>query len=167
MDEHADRTPLACDDAPPPLLWTWFPRHQAGIGTLLDALATFGDALCARTIPAGLRARAALRVAAIESCPRCIQEAARRARRARVSLAEIGEAEHGLAATAHDTAALEFVHAVAGSSGEVGQPAIDAARAAGLSDTQLAELVALAALAMASHMLRHGDHEPDRAVGED
>ncbi len=112
----------------------------------LDGYLTLSGALGAGKLPAPLRERIALAVAERNSCDYCLAAHTVLGASAGLDDAAILSARRGEAADPRIAAALRFAAAVVDTRGGVSDATLDAARAAGLGDGELVEIVAHVAL---------------------
>ncbi|TAJ15193.1 MAG: carboxymuconolactone decarboxylase family protein [Planctomycetota bacterium] len=130
-------------------------RTMASSPAVLDAYLAFSGALAGGSLSAKLREQIAVTVAEANRCDYCL--AAHHAIGARVGLSprDLELARSADAADAKAKAVLVLARAVAKKHGEVSDADVASARAAGLSDGELAEVVANVALNAFTNSFNH------------
>lgn len=147
-------TPLADDDVPPRVMKT-FDQARAAIGKVpnlfrvlahapaaLDVYTGGQGALRGGVLPAATREMIAIAVATANGCDYCLAAHTGAARAAGVSPEDRASAQLGRVSNPHTEAVLKLALAINESHGRNATPALDTARAAGLSDAEILETVA-------------------------
>lgn len=117
-------------------------KVMANSPALLNGYLQLSSALAKGSLPASLRERIALVVAEENGCAYCLSAHTYLASNvAKVDAAEIASARQAESADARIRAALRFASAVNTTRGGVGDDQLAAARAAGLSDGEIAEII--------------------------
>jgi uncharacterized peroxidase-related enzyme len=114
--------------------------------TTLRGYLGFSDALAAGSLTAAERERIAVLTAEVNECGYCLAGHLLAGRAAGLSEAELAASRLGEATDTRAAALLRFAGAVLGHGGDVPDAVLDAARAAGLTDAELIEVVAEVAL---------------------
>ena len=113
----------------------------------LEGYLALSGALAKGTLPAATRERVALAVAEINGCNYCLAAHTYFGKHlAKLSDDEIAANRAGTSTDAKADAAVRFAAQVARARGHVGEPALQAVRAAGYSDAQVIEIVMHVAL---------------------
>lgn len=122
-------------------------KAMANSPAVLKAYLGFSGELAGGTLPAQLRERIALLAAQENGCDYCLSAHTFLAeKQAGLDANAISQARRGEAAEAKDAGALAFAAAVLRSKGGVDDAELKSAREAGLSDEEIAEVVANVAL---------------------
>lgn len=125
-----------------PNLFTTLANSPAALGAFLN----FSDALSNGLLDAGLRARIALAVGQRNGCQYCVSAHTAIGKAVGLPENEISESRRGQARDTKAAAALSFSRLVLDKRGVVSDADFDAVRKAGLSDGEIAEIVANVAL---------------------
>lgn len=125
-----------------PNLFTTFAHSPA----VLEAYLSFSKALSGGVLPAKLREQVALAVAGRNGCSYCASAHTYIGKGAGLDEAEMTANLACRSSDAKTQAALDFVKAVNDQRGHVSDAALSAARAAGYTDAEIAELIANVAL---------------------
>ena len=147
-------TPLADDEVAPRVTKT-FDQARAAMGKVpnlfrvlahapaaLDVYTGGQGALRSGVLPAATREMIAIAVATANGCDYCLAAHTGAARAAGVSPEDRASAQLGRVSDPHAQAVLKLALAVNESHGRDATPALEAARAAGLSDAEILETVA-------------------------
>lgn len=121
-------------------------RAMANSPAVLRAYAQFNAALSAGTLPAPIREQISLVVAESNACAYCLSAHSAIGKMLGLKPAQLDAARQGQSEDPRTGAALTFAQAVIDARGGVGESDLRAARSAGLTDAQLAEIVAAVAL---------------------
>lgn len=121
-------------------------RTMAASSSVLDGYLALSSALRRGVLPAALQEQLALAVAEANACDYCLSAHTALGRHAGVSPAELESNRDGRSGDPKTAAALRFALAVVDRRGGVSDEALDAVRAAGFSDGEIAEIVAHVAL---------------------
>jgi uncharacterized peroxidase-related enzyme len=121
-------------------------RVAANSPAALNALAGLNGALAKGRLRAKVRESIALAVAQENGCDYCLSAHTALGKGAGLSDADIASARAGKATDPHAEAILALTGEIVRKRGAVGADAIEAARAAGVTDTELVEIVAHVAL---------------------
>ncbi|WP_433236890.1 carboxymuconolactone decarboxylase family protein [Streptosporangium sp. CA-135522] len=122
-------------------------KAMANSPAVLAAYLEFSGALAGGELPAAVRERIALLVAQENECDYCLSAHSYIATNlAGLTAAEAHSARHGQAADPHVEAALTFAATVVRTRGDIDDAGLEAAREAGLSDGEIAEVVGHVAL---------------------
>jgi uncharacterized peroxidase-related enzyme len=141
-------------------------RVMANSPAVLDGYVRFSAALGAGDLPQEVRERIALLVAEENGCAYCLSAHSYIAERALgLPPAEIAAARRGSSADPRVTALLGLASAVNQGRGRVSDEILDGARAAGLSDGEIAEVIAqVAANAFTNYFAKAAQVEIDFPV---
>ncbi len=121
----------------------------------LDGYLALRDALTRGVLRARIREQLALLIAQENGCGYCVAAHTMRMDKLGASDEEIISTRRGEDADAHTTAILEVARTVLRDGGRVGDEQLAKARAAGVSDAELAEIVAHVALNTLSNFFNH------------
>jgi len=121
-------------------------RAMAASPAVLDAYLSFSGALGRGTLSPGAREQLALLTAAENSCGYCAAAHTVLGGRAGVSPDDLSAALHAEASDPRTAAALRLARAIIAERGFVSDEDLDAARAAGLTDGEIGEVVGNVAL---------------------
>jgi uncharacterized peroxidase-related enzyme len=121
-------------------------RVMANSPAVLQAYAQFNGALSGGKLPAPLREQIAILTAESNACVYCLSAHSALARKAGVPQGQIDRARQGESPDARTQAALTFAQGVIDARGGIGDSDVKAIRAAGYSDAEIAEIVAVVAL---------------------
>jgi uncharacterized peroxidase-related enzyme len=121
-------------------------RAMAASPAAVQAYAQFAGALQHAKLSGGVREQIALLTAQTNGCDYCLSAHTALGKMAGLSGPDLERARHGEASDPKATAALRFARAVLETGGGVSEAQFRAAREAGLSDGELAEVVAAVAL---------------------
>ena len=121
-------------------------RVMANSPAVLQGYAQFSGALAGGSLPAKVREQIALLTAETNSCDYCLSAHSALGKLAGLSQSQIDGARNGESADKLTLGSLTLAQAVLGARGGVSEREIAAARAAGLTDGQIAEVVAAVAL---------------------
>jgi len=121
----------------------------------LEAYLTFSGALDKGALPAAVRAQIAIAVAEANGSGYCLSAHTALGRTAGLGEAELSACRRAESSDPKTDAALKFALAVVASRGEVSGEEIDSARAAGLADGELAEVVANVAVNVFTNYFNH------------
>lgn len=122
---------------------------------VLDAYFAFSGALANGSLDAKVREQIALLVGQINDCQYCLAAHTAIGKGAGLNDEEINSARKGSAADAKVAAILAFARKVVESKANVSDADVDAAKAAGLSDGEVAEVVANVALNLFTNYFNH------------
>lgn len=117
-------------------------RTMAQSPAVLEAYLAFGAALRKGLLPAKLQEQIALAVAEANACGYCLSAHSALGRGAGLSSDEIGASRDGRASDPKTAAALQFARAVIDRRGGVTDQDVARVRAAGLTDGEIAEILA-------------------------
>lgn len=120
-------------------------RTMAASPNVLKAYLDFSGTL-GQTLDAGEREQIALAVAEVNGCDYCASAHSVIGKMAGLTPEAITDARRGTASSPRTKAIVEFSAAIARSRGQVSDFEVDAAKAAGLTEAELAEVVANVAL---------------------
>lgn len=121
-------------------------RGMAVAPALLQGYAQLNGALSTSKISGAIREQIALLTAEANGCDYCLSAHTALGKMAGVSAHDLDAARHGNASDAKAAAALRFAGAVIQTRGGVSESDFSKARAAGLSDQEMAEIVGVVAL---------------------
>ncbi|MEV0069620.1 carboxymuconolactone decarboxylase family protein [Amycolatopsis sp. NPDC050768] len=122
-------------------------RAMANSPALLQAYLGLSGALAGGTLPAGVRDQLALTVAQYNGCSYCLSAHSYLGEHvAKVSPDELERARHATSADPHTAAVLGLADAIVRTRGHVGAEVLDKARADGVTDSEIAEIVGQVAL---------------------
>jgi uncharacterized peroxidase-related enzyme len=121
-------------------------RVAANSPAALSALVAMNGALAKGRIRAKLRESIALEVAQENGCDYCLSAHSALGKGAGLNEAEIAQARSGGAADPHADAALKLAGEIVRSRGRIGPDALARAKAAGVSDAEIVEIVGHIAL---------------------
>ena len=115
---------------------------MANAPSVLEAYMALNAALAHSSLPADLRERIALTVAAANSCDYCLAAHAAGAKALKIDDAEIAHAREAKSANPHYQAALKFARAIVEDLGMVTDEEFAAVKKAGWSDAAVLEITA-------------------------
>lgn len=121
-------------------------KVMANSPAVLQGYLGFSGALAAGTLEAKLREEIALAVGEQNSCQYCVSAHTAIGKMTGLTDAEIESARRGHATSPKNAAALQFARQLVAKQGRIGNADVDAARGAGLSDAEIAEVIAHVAL---------------------
>jgi len=121
-------------------------RVMVNSPAVLEAYIGFSSALDGGSLNANIRERIALGTAEADQCDYCLSAHSTIGKLVGLNEAEILESRHAQAADAKTAAALQFSRVLIEKRGAASEAEVDAARAGGLTNGELAEVVALTAL---------------------
>ena len=121
-------------------------RTMAQSAAVLDAYLGFAAALRRGSLPVALHEQIALAVAEANSCDYCLSAHTALGRAAGLSNDDLAASREARAADPKAAAALEFARAVVDRRGDVRDQDLARVRAAGYTDGEIAEVIALVAL---------------------
>jgi AhpD family alkylhydroperoxidase len=107
-------------------------------------------------LSAHLREQIALTVGQANECGYCIAAHSAIGQKVGLSMAELAQARHGLAADHKGTEALSFARKLVDQRGRVTDADVDHVRRAGYSDGEINEIVANVALSIFTNYFNHG-----------
>lgn len=123
-------------------------RTMAVAPAVLSGYLQLSGTLAGGTLSAKLREQLALTVAQANGCGYCLAAHCAIGGMAGLTKEQLQDSRHGIASNSHDHAALHLAHAILDERGRVSDEELAAARAAGLNDTEIAEVVANVALSI-------------------
>jgi uncharacterized peroxidase-related enzyme len=123
-------------------------RTMASSPAVLEGYLSFGAALAGGAFPARLREQIALAVAEANACDYCLSAHSALGRLAGLKDEDIASSREGAATDPKTQAALRFAVAVVAGKGDVNDDEFARARGAGLSDGEIAEILAHVAINM-------------------
>lgn len=145
---------------------------------VLDAYLGLGTALSKTSLSAKLREQIALTVGEVNGCRYCLSAHTALGKMQGLSDEEINDSRNGVSPDRKTEAVLQFARKIVAERGCVSDTAISATRSAGVSDTELAEIVGIVALNLFSNYFNHvagtdvdfpevkaSAHEPSCACG--
>lgn len=121
-------------------------RVMANSPAVLEAYIAFSGALDGGSLNAKIRERIALGTAEVNRCDYCLSAHSTIGKLVGLNESEILESRQGHAADGKPAAALRFSRALVERRGAVSEADVDAARKGGLTNGEIAEVVALTAL---------------------
>jgi uncharacterized peroxidase-related enzyme len=127
-------------------------RSMAHSPALLGGYLALSGALAEARLDVATRERIALALAEANRCGYCLSAHAVLGRMAGLAPDEIAAARTGRSAEAKAHEALRLALAIGETTGDVGAAALDAARAAGLDDAEIVEIVGVVALNLLTNM---------------
>lgn len=130
-------------------------KTMAQSPAVLEAYLNFGGALGRGQLNAKLREQIALISAEINGCGYCASAHTAIGKMVGLGAEEILAARHGRAADAEADAALRFVQKIIVSRGEVSDADLEAVKAAGFGDGEIAEIIANVALNIFTNYFNH------------
>ncbi|MBR8640401.1 carboxymuconolactone decarboxylase family protein [Streptomyces tuirus] len=120
-----------------------FARAMANSPSALQGYLGLSTALREGVLPAGMRERIALAMAELNGCHYCLSAHTQLAPRlAKLTTEEIEAARRGTSSDPKAAAVLRLAVEIAGNRGRVGDDALADARAAGLTDEEIVEVIA-------------------------
>jgi uncharacterized peroxidase-related enzyme len=128
---------------------------MANAPAVLDAYLALNASLSHSSLPADLRERLALTVAAANSCDYCLAAHAAGAKALKIDDAEIALAREGKSTNPHYEAALKFARAVVEDIGMVTDAEFAAVKKAGWSDAAALEITACVAANIFTNYFNH------------
>jgi uncharacterized peroxidase-related enzyme len=128
---------------------------MANAPAVLEAYLAMNAALTHSSLPADLRERLALTVAAANSCDYCLAAHAAGAKALKIDDAEIALAREGKSSNPHYQAALTFARAVVEDIGMVTDDEFAAVKKAGWSDAAVLEITASVAANIFTNYFNH------------
>jgi uncharacterized peroxidase-related enzyme len=134
-----------------PNIYATFAHSPAALEYLLGG----NRALAKMTLPGALREAVALAVAGITGCDYCAAAHTLMARQAGASAEEATANLCGESTDPRTQAAIDFASAVVAGEGHVNDSDLDAARAAGFADAQIAELIVVVAHNLLTNYFNH------------
>jgi len=135
-------------------------RVMAQAPATLDGYVAFSGALGAGKLSAKVREQIALAVAETNLCRYCLSAHAAIGAKVGLTPAEIDAARHATAADPKAAAAVRLARAIVTQRGEVSDAELQKARAAGLGDGELLEVVANVALNLFTNYVNHVARTP-------
>ncbi len=127
-------------------------RSMAHSPALLGGYLALSGALSEARLDAPIRERIALALAETSRCGYCLAAHVVLGRMAGLAPEEIDAARRGVSGDAKAEAALRLALAIREHTGDVGAPALADARAAGLDDAEIVEIVGVVALNLLTNM---------------
>ncbi len=121
----------------------------------LNAYISFGRAIEAGQLPAALREQIAITVATANSCDYCLSAHTALGKLAGLSNDALASAQQATAADPKSTAGLRFAASVVRNRGQLPAAELQALRAAGYSDGEIAELVAVIGINIFTNYFNH------------
>lgn len=135
-------------------------RVMAHAPAVLDGYLGLSGALAGGVLPPAVREQLALAVGEANGCDYCVSAHSFLGKKAGLSADAVLDARRGTAAEAGPDALLRFARAVLDTRGRVSDADIDAVRAAGYGDAEVAEAVAHVALNVLTNFLNNVAHTP-------
>lgn len=130
-------------------------RVMANSPALLKSYLAMSDALAHGSFSTKLRERIALLCAQFNRCEYCVSAHTAIGKMVGLSDADLADAREGKAADPRDAAVLQLAQAMVQHRGHVTDAQLQAARAAGLTDTQIAEVVGVVTLNILTNYINH------------
>ena len=130
-------------------------RTMSAAPAVLNAYAAMSGALAKGTLSAALRERIALAVGQKNECGYCVSAHSLIGSKSGLSPADVEASRRGRAADARDDAAVKFALALVARNGHVGDAEVAQARAAGLTDAEILEVVGATALNVFTNWFNH------------
>jgi len=121
-------------------------RVMANSPAVLEAYLQFSGALAGGALDAKLREQLALEVGEQNSCQYCVSAHSAIGKMVGLPDSEIESARNASSASPRNTAALQFARAIVTTKGDVADSDFAAIRSAGLTDGEIAEIIAHVAL---------------------
>jgi uncharacterized peroxidase-related enzyme len=135
-------------------------RVLANAPVALEGYLNFSEALAGGTLDPKVRAQIGLTVAECNMCSYCLSASAFMGEKAGLSRDEIANAIRAFASDPRTDAVLKLARTIIVQRGEVGDPDLQRARAAGLTDGELVETVANIALNIFTNYINHVARPP-------
>lgn len=135
-------------------------RVLANAPVALEGYLNFSEALAGGTLKPKVRAQIGLTVAECNMCSYCLGASALMGQRAGLSRHEIADAIRACSSNPRTDAVLKLARTIIVQRGEVGDPDLQRARAAGLTDGELVETVANIALNIFINYIDHVARPP-------
>jgi len=123
-------------------------RTMARSSAVLDGYLNLNAALSRTTLPTSLREQIALTVSEINGCEYCLAAHTALGRMAGLSVDEITDSRRGVSTDRRTETVLRFARSIVEQRGRVDDAEVSRVRAAGLSEGEVAEIVALVALSI-------------------
>jgi uncharacterized peroxidase-related enzyme len=130
-------------------------RTLANSPAALNAYMSFNAALGEGKLPAGLREQLALTVASVNSCDYCLSAHSALGKLAGLATSDLLLAQDADASDAKRAAALRFAAAVVRQRGQVPASEVGGLRAAGYTDGEIVEIVAVVAINIFTNYFNH------------
>jgi uncharacterized peroxidase-related enzyme len=130
-------------------------RLMVNSPAVLQAYLAFSGALAEGSLTAKLREQIALAVANVNECNYCLSAHNVLGKLAGLSKEDLGAAQHAEAADAKTAAALGFAVKVVRARGHLQVAEVDALRAAGYTDGEVAEIIATVAVNIFTNYFNH------------
>lgn len=130
-------------------------RTMAQSPAVLDAYIGLSQAANRTSIPAGTREALALALGQRNGCEYCVTAHSLLGRKAGLDATAVAASREGRGRDAHEGAIIAFALAVNERRGHVTDAEIEAARAAGLTDAVIAEVLAVVALNVFTNWFNH------------
>lgn len=130
-------------------------RTMAHSPAVLEAYLGFSGGLSKGSLSAKLREQIALAVGEANNCQYCLSAHSAMGRAAGLNDAEIAESRRGRSQDSRTAAVLSFARQVVAERGWVGDADVEKLRSAGLSDGEIAEVVANVALNLFTNYFNH------------
>jgi uncharacterized peroxidase-related enzyme len=121
----------------------------------LNAYISFGRAIEGGQLPPALREQIAITVATANSCDYCLSAHTALGKLAGLSNDALADAQQATAADPKSTAGLRFAASVVRNRGRLPASEVDALRAAGFGDGEIAELVAVIGINIFTNYFNH------------
>jgi uncharacterized peroxidase-related enzyme len=121
-------------------------RVFANSPQVLEGYMAFNTAMAGVSLPAGLREQLAIAIAETNGCDYCLSAHTAIGKMVGVSADDLNAAQSGNASDAKTAAALQFARKVSTERGHVSDEDLAAVKAAGYSDAEIVEMVALTSL---------------------
>lgn len=112
-------------------------------------------ALAEGTLPARVQEQIAIAVAAANGCDYCLAAHTGAGRAAGLSATDLADAQLGRASDGHAAAVLAFALAVNADHGRTGSLALEQARASGLADAEILEVIAHVAVSILTNSINN------------
>jgi len=141
-------------------------KVMANSPALLKGYLALSGALAGGTIPAGVREQLAIATAEINGCEYCLSAHTYiGANIAKVDADELENARHAESRDAHTAALLALTDAITRSRGDLGEAELAKARAAGVTDAEIGEVVGHISLNVLTNLLQRARRRRERLAG--
>ncbi len=130
-------------------------RVMAQAPAVLDVYWDGRAALAEGTLPAKVQEQIAIAVATANGCDYCLAAHTGAGRAAGLSATDLADAQIGRASDSHAAAILRFALTVNADHGRAGPAALEQARAAGLADAEMLEVIAHVAVSILTNSINN------------
>ena len=130
-------------------------RAMANSPAVLESYLSFSTALAGGQLDPKLREQISLAVAEANMCDYCLSAHTAIGKMVGLSEQDIAASRNYQSSGAKSAAALKFAHEIVVRRGELGQGDVDAARAAGLTDGEIGEVIANVAVNIFTNYFNH------------